>query len=554
MAANTKTYLVFDPRNISAKPKPILVRVDPEFESLIAPLQPDERAQLEADIRENGARVRDKIVVWGGEDEDAEGSVLLDGHTRLAILAELQAEYLAEGVRHPQIVAEVREFGIGILPDRAAAMLWIEQNQIGRRNLTDDQRAMIWASILERRSAIAKSERAATARAAQDPDPETEPLLSAKTTDKPPEPPAKHDTRKEVAAESKLPEKKLRAAAKLKKEHPEEAQAVRAGKKTMREATKQTKPKPQPTPAAAPLTWKEVMSWFEEGRFNINEDARDDSEVDLQRYGSTQNVALDFSNIDPTTAKKLVEYYLRLKAAAVPPEPEPPIPDHAPEPQPVDPAPEPKRPAVANDAQPPNAQPTPPVDEKALWKQFNAARREARTIMDTYEYCNHLDGGPPLSEAMEKRLDNAMKILRTTQTKLEALGMKFHSPAEAAKERRERNIANPPPKPPDYIVRWGWNKRPKKFGSKNCHAQSGITRAGRAAIHEEKCDWVELHETMADGGDKIIFRQVVVRTGGKIELVPATEPTVGGKAAKVVAAVKQEPTEDTLVQSCACVQ
>ena len=48
--ADTKKYLVYDPRNTSSKPKPYTILVDPEFESLIAPPQSEERAQLEADI------------------------------------------------------------------------------------------------------------------------------------------------------------------------------------------------------------------------------------------------------------------------------------------------------------------------------------------------------------------------------------------------------------------------------------------------------------------------------------------------------------------------
>jgi general stress protein YciG len=51
---------------------------------------------------------------------------------------------------------------IGDLADRNAVKLWIEE-QLGRRNLTDDQRAVIADSVRERRSDAAKKERAAEA-------------------------------------------------------------------------------------------------------------------------------------------------------------------------------------------------------------------------------------------------------------------------------------------------------------------------------------------------------------------------------------------------------
>jgi hypothetical protein len=307
-ATDKKTYLVYDPRNASRKPRPYTVLVDPEFESLIAPLRPEEHALLEADIREHG--LRDRLVVWWDGTSPVDEVVLLDGHTRLAILAKIQAESLADGTRRPTIYAQIHPHDLADFPDRAAAMLWIEENQIGRRNLTDDQRAVIWDSIRERRSAIAKSERAVNARAAQDPD---EPRLSDKTTDKQPSAPAKRDTRKEVATESGLPERKLRAVAALKKLHPEKVQDVWTGKTSLREATKQTKSKPQPAPEPTTLTLKELLDWYGAGE----DDAFADFDFHKRKGELAGKVDLTFHALDPTTAKKLAEYYLRLKKAEV---------------------------------------------------------------------------------------------------------------------------------------------------------------------------------------------------------------------------------------------
>lgn len=84
--------------------------IDPEFKALIPPLAPEELAQLEVNIIKDGCR--DPLVVWQG--------TLIDGHNRHDICT-----------RHG-IAFETVERGF---PDRTAAMLWIIDNQMGRRNL-----------------------------------------------------------------------------------------------------------------------------------------------------------------------------------------------------------------------------------------------------------------------------------------------------------------------------------------------------------------------------------------------------------------------------------
>ncbi len=110
-------------------------RIDPEFQSLIAPLTPEERHQLEVNIVAEGCR--DALVIWNG--------VLLDGHNRFEICSRL-------GIRFKTCEID--------LSSREAARLWIEENQIGRRNLSPDQRAAIAYRILQRRVELSKKERA----------------------------------------------------------------------------------------------------------------------------------------------------------------------------------------------------------------------------------------------------------------------------------------------------------------------------------------------------------------------------------------------------------
>src|ERR1039457_3114820 len=116
----------------------LVPKVDDEFRSLIPPLSGEEYHQLEANLIAHGCR--DALVVWRG--------LLLDGHNRLAICN-----------RHG-IAYDTTELD---LPDREDAKLWIEENQIGRRNLTTDQRAAVAYRIMQRRVSISKKQRAAKA-------------------------------------------------------------------------------------------------------------------------------------------------------------------------------------------------------------------------------------------------------------------------------------------------------------------------------------------------------------------------------------------------------
>jgi N6-adenosine-specific RNA methylase IME4 len=113
------------------------VRIDPEFQALIPPLRPEERAQLEANIAAEG--VRDPLVVWDG--------VLLDGHNRYEIATRLGL---------PFAVVE-REFAT-----RDDAVLWVVNNQFGRRNLPVSARvelAMIIEPILAAKAKANQIER-----------------------------------------------------------------------------------------------------------------------------------------------------------------------------------------------------------------------------------------------------------------------------------------------------------------------------------------------------------------------------------------------------------
>lgn len=93
------------------------LRIDPEFESRIPPLTNDEVTQLEENILADGV-VISPIIVWDG--------VIIDGHNRFRIVE-----------KHPHISFTTCE---RTFSNRHEALAWICKNQLGRRNLTFQQK------------------------------------------------------------------------------------------------------------------------------------------------------------------------------------------------------------------------------------------------------------------------------------------------------------------------------------------------------------------------------------------------------------------------------
>ncbi|MBW4604360.1 MAG: hypothetical protein KME29_33525 [Calothrix sp. FI2-JRJ7] len=91
------------------------LNIDPEFQNLIPPLSDDEKFLLEANLKESGCIY--PLIVWKGK------GILLDGHNRYELCQKLQIPYN---------IVEVE------LASRAAAICWIANNQLGRRNITPE--------------------------------------------------------------------------------------------------------------------------------------------------------------------------------------------------------------------------------------------------------------------------------------------------------------------------------------------------------------------------------------------------------------------------------
>ena len=98
----------------------INLKIDPEFQSQIPPLTDDEFKQLEENILKEGKLIS-PLIVWG--------NTLVDGHNRYEIVQ-----------KHPEI-----SFSTMPLPfeSREEVLAWICKNQLGRRNLTPEQKKFL---------------------------------------------------------------------------------------------------------------------------------------------------------------------------------------------------------------------------------------------------------------------------------------------------------------------------------------------------------------------------------------------------------------------------
>lgn len=99
------------------------VKIDEEVRKLLPPLSADEIANLENKLKAEGCRERLSKGWYPGLDEP----IAIDGHNRMAICKRRRIPY---------------SFGATIkFASRAELIQWVIDNQLGRRNLTDERRA-----------------------------------------------------------------------------------------------------------------------------------------------------------------------------------------------------------------------------------------------------------------------------------------------------------------------------------------------------------------------------------------------------------------------------
>jgi hypothetical protein len=98
----------------------------PEIKARLFPLREEELRELERSVLEEG--IRDPLVVWRKDGQ----LILVDGHHRYELAKKYNLEFKVVE-RHFESLDEV--------------LIWIDRNQLGRRNLTDEQRAVIMGRL-----------------------------------------------------------------------------------------------------------------------------------------------------------------------------------------------------------------------------------------------------------------------------------------------------------------------------------------------------------------------------------------------------------------------
>ena len=137
--------------------------IDPEFRDKIPPLTEDEFTLLEENILSDGA-VFSPLIVWDG--------TILDGHNRYEIIQ-----------KHPELTYAVQKLDFD---NRYEAISWICKHQLGRRNLTPQQKKYLIGQRYEAEKMAHGGERVATV--------QNEPL------------PSSHKTRAQIANDTNTSE------------------------------------------------------------------------------------------------------------------------------------------------------------------------------------------------------------------------------------------------------------------------------------------------------------------------------------------------------------
>jgi hypothetical protein len=184
-----------------------LPEIDEEFAALIPPLTEEEYADLEKSIlNENGCR--DPIVVWD------EGNKIIDGNHRFKICQKHE-------INLPKVISKTFE-------SREQVKDWIIQNQLGKRNLTDYDRARL---ALKLKPAIEEKAKEKQIEGGKE-----------KVSQKSAKPPI--DTRKELADLAGVSHDTMDKVEFIEKEAtPEQVEQIRKKKKSINKVYREIRPK-----------------------------------------------------------------------------------------------------------------------------------------------------------------------------------------------------------------------------------------------------------------------------------------------------------------------
>ena len=111
-------------------PQDVQLSVDPELKQICWPLSNEERILLAVSLRREGCR--EPIIYWA--NAPASDNPIVDGHNRHSICTEHGIEYPTKGMT---------------FASKRHVLDWIVRVQLGRRNITEVQRACLRAYLLE---------------------------------------------------------------------------------------------------------------------------------------------------------------------------------------------------------------------------------------------------------------------------------------------------------------------------------------------------------------------------------------------------------------------
>lgn len=189
------------------------IKVDPEFEALIPPMSKEEFEQLRENILEV-QEVYDPLILWNG--------TLIDGHNRWKIIQE-----------NPDVSYKTTEV---IFFNRNEAILWIINNQLGRRNLNKADAILL---AKRRGEVIAEEAKEKQAEAGKKNLEAFKSGISSVKNDKTNESPI--DTRKEIAKLAGVSTGTVAQFEQVQKKAPELVDKIRSGEMTIGGAYKAVK-------------------------------------------------------------------------------------------------------------------------------------------------------------------------------------------------------------------------------------------------------------------------------------------------------------------------
>lgn len=174
------------------------IRISEELRAYVDPLTPIEYAALERSILAEGCR--DALVLWG--------DVLIDGHNRFAICQ-----------KHGIAFNTVQNDNFSTIED---VMLWMIDNHLARRSVSDFQRGML---ALRKKEILAARKKAPTE---AEPENQTENKVESPPVNSPEHPPL--STREDIARVAGISSNAISRIEKIQKTAtPELVEAVRAG-------------------------------------------------------------------------------------------------------------------------------------------------------------------------------------------------------------------------------------------------------------------------------------------------------------------------------------